>query len=327
MQDNIHPIKVSKTGVLLVNLGTPDAPTPGAVRRYLREFLSDPRVVEIPRWLWLPLLNGIILPFRASRTAKNYQKIWTDEGSPLLVLTKQLTKELEKSLPSSDYELCYAMRYGNPSIESQLNELKKKNIRKLIVLPLYPQYSATTSGAVFDEISRVISTWRWVPDVKFVSHYSDLDLYIEALSNSIKTHWDVNGRSDKLIFSFHGLPKQFLEKGDPYYCYCQKTARLVKEKLKLADKDISIVFQSRFGKAEWLQPYCVDTLQALPSQGYKSVDVICPGFAVDCLETLEEIAMTNKEIFLQAGGDKYHYIPALNTDVGHVKLLADLIFS
>lgn len=325
MDNNSHSVKGAKTGVLVVNLGTPDEATPQAVRRYLREFLSDPRVVEIPRWLWLPLLNGVILPLRTRRTVKNYQKIWTKDGSPLQVFTKKLTSELEKVLPSDEYEVAFAMRYGKPSIQLQLNELQKKNIRKLIILPLYPQYSASTSGSVFDEVSRVLSTWRWVPDVHFVSQYPDHELYIEALSNSITSHWEKNGRAEKLIFSFHGLPKQFLEKGDPYFCYCQKTARLVKEKLHLSDNDALIVFQSRFGKAEWLQPYCVDTLQKLGKEGCKSVDIICPGFAVDCLETLEEIAMTNKTIFLEAGGEKYHYIPALNSDPGHIKLFSEIV--
>ncbi len=327
MKKNSHDVKGVKTGVLIVNLGTPEAATSRAVRQYLREFLSDPRVVQIPHWLWLPLLNAVILPLRTSRTAKNYQKIWTEEGSPLQVFTKNLSSELEKVLASDEYELAYAMRYGKPSIEMQLNEIKKKNIKKLIVLPLYPQYSASTSGTVFDEVSRVLSSWRWVPDVKFVSQYPDHELYIEALSNSIKSHWENKGRAEKLILSFHGLPKQFLEQGDPYYCYCQKTARLVKEKLNLSDKDALIVFQSRFGKAEWLQPYCVDTLQELAKEGCKSVDIICPGFAVDCLETLEEIAITNKSLFLKAGGEKYHYIPALNSAPSHIKLLAELVIA
>lgn len=322
-----HAFNGRKVGILLVNLGTPDEPTPSAVRRYLREFLSDPRVVEIPRWLWLPLLNGIILPFRAGRTAKNYQKIWTEEGSPLWVFTRNLTHELKKKLAEDEYIVEYAMRYGRPSIEEQLNHFQQQHISKLVVLPLYPQYSATTSGTVFDEVARVISQWRWVPDIKFINQYSDHDLYIQALSDSITSHWEKNGRAEKLIFSFHGLPKRFLELGDPYFCYCQKTARLVKEKLNLTDNDTRIVFQSRFGKAEWLQPYCVDTLQQLPAEGCKSVDIICPGFAVDCLETLEEIAIANKDVFLYAGGEKYHYIPALNSDEEHVKLLSDLIFS
>lgn len=320
-----HAFNGGKVGILLVNLGTPDEATPSAVRRYLREFLSDPRVVEIPRWLWLPLLNGIILPFRAGRTAKNYQKIWTEEGSPLRVFTHNLTCELQKELANDDYVIQYAMRYGKPSIEEQLNNFQQQHISKLIVLPLYPQYSATTSGTVFDEVARVISQWRWVPDIKFINHYSDHELYIQALSDSIRSHWEKNGRAEKLIFSFHGLPKRFLELGDPYFCYCQKTARLVKEKLNLTDNDTRIVFQSRFGKAEWLQPYCVDTLQQLPLDGCKSVDIICPGFAVDCLETLEEIAMTNKNIFIQAGGEMYNYIPALNAAPSHVQMLSRLI--
>lgn len=313
----------SKTGILIVNLGTPEAPTPRGVRRFLREFLSDRRVVDLPRWFWLPLLHGVILPFRSRLSAKNYHKIWLPEGSPLWVFSQGLVEKI-KAQSDENLSIKLAMRYGKPSIKSALDEFKSEQIDKLVVVPMFPQYSATTSASVFDAVFSELKQWNFVPSVRLVNHYADHPVYIEALADSIKAHRARNGSADKLLFSFHGIPKRFFEAGDPYYCYCHKTARLVAEKLGLAQNEWQLVFQSRFGREEWIGPYCDQTLQALPKDGCKSVDLICPGFSVDCLETLEEIAMTNKQLFLAAGGERYHYIPALNMSDQHAQLFAAL---
>lgn len=315
-------------GILLTNLGTPDAPTAKALRRYLREFLSDPRVVEIPRLLWWIILNLLVLPLRPRRSAKIYQKIWTAEGSPLLSHMQNLADKLNHALIdnfSQPVKLAVGMRYGKPSIAAALKELHQANAQRILVLPLYPQYAAATTGSTFDAISAVLTTWRWVPELHMVNQYADFDAYIKAISNSINNHWQASGKHNHLLFSFHGIPKRSLELGDPYYCYCQKTARLVAEQLGLNSADWTLVFQSRFGRAEWLQPYCDKTLREMPSKGITEVDVICPGFAVDCLETLEEIAIQNRELFLQAGGKAFNYIPALNASDAQVQMLSALI--
>lgn len=316
------------TGILLVNLGTPDAPTPSAVRRYLAEFLADPRVVEMPRLLWRLVLHGIILRIRPRPVAKNYAKIWTEQGSPLMVESRALAERLQarvnQELPGPVH-VSLAMRYGQPSIAKGLNALRDKQVERLLVLPMYPQYSATTTAAVYDEISNQLQKWRWLPQFRMLMQYHDHPLYIQAISNQIKQSFEQQGKPQKLIMSFHGIPQRYHQAGDPYFCQCQKTARLVSESLKLASDDWMLCFQSRFGREPWLQPYLDKTLEAMPAQGIKSVQVIAPGFSADCLETLEEVAMQNNEIFKQHGGESYHYIPALNDSPAHIDLFLSLI--
>ena len=317
-----------KLGILMVNLGSPDAPEPAALRRYLAQFLSDKRVVDTPRWLWWPILHGIILRFRPARAAKAYQKVWTDQGSPLVATTRLQMKSVEQHLLDKipgDVVTEFAMRYGKPSIEQSLNSLRQAGVRRLLVLPLYPQYSATTTATVFDEVTRVLQNWRWLPEVRFINQYHDHPKYIEALAASIRKHWQDNERGEKLLLSFHGIPQRYVDSGDPYFCHCQKTARLTAEALQLDDDQWQLVFQSRFGREPWLQPYCDKTLQQLPKDGIKNIDIICPGFSSDCLETLEEIAMENRNVFIEAGGEKYQYIAALNANVEHIEALSTLI--
>jgi len=329
-------------GVLVTNLGTPDAPTPSALRRYLAEFLWDPRVVEIPRPLWWLILNGIVLRVRPKKSAQLYQKIWTPEGSPLLVNSRKLVNKLQNKisaetftstsmstgsrLPSRDdeglFKVVLGMRYGNPSIKDALEELKQHNVEQIIVLPLFPQYSAATTAATFDAVTETIKTWRYIPSIKFISHYFDHTGYIDIVADSIRAQYNSNHH---LVFSFHGLPKRCVELGDPYQQQCQTTAKLIAEKLQLSSEQYTVAFQSRFGYAEWLQPYCDETLRALPQKGIKHISVVCPGFAVDCLETLEEIAQQNREIFLNAGGESFNYIPALNANDKHIEFLTQLI--
>lgn len=315
-------------GILLVNLGTPDAPTARAVRRYLKEFLSDRRVVEIYRPLWLVILHTLILPFRSSKSAKLYKKIWTTAGSPLRVILLEQAQELQIQLQerlSGNVYVIPAMRYGSPSIEEGLSQLKELNVRRLLILPLYPQYSATTTASTFDAVTDKLKSWRWQPEFRFINHYADNPNYISTIAHSIKSYWEQHGETEKLIFSFHGLPKKFLENGDPYFCYCQKTARLVAEALYLNANDWMITFQSRLGKAEWLKPYTMDVMKELPTEGIKSITVVCPGFPADCLETLEEIDQLNRDIFIKSGGEIFQYVPALNASPIHIKLLADLV--
>ena len=317
-----------KLGILLVNLGSPDAPTTSAVRKYLAQFLSDPRVIEVNRLLWWLILHGIILRIRPSRAAKNYKKVWTDDGSPLIHTTKLQTRALQKKLEDrfrGHVIVDMAMSYGNPSIKVGLEGLRKAGARRLLVLPLYPQYSATTTAAVFDEVTRVLQGWRWLPDLRIINNYHDHPKYIEALASSIRRQWETKDRNELLLFSFHGIPQRYFDSGDPYFCHCQKTARLVAEELELKDGEWKVVFQSRFGREPWLQPYCDKTLQQLPADGVKNVDIICPGFAADCLETLEEIQMENRDIFLEAGGETFNYIPCLNDDKEHIAALLSLI--
>lgn len=312
-----------KTAILLVNLGSPSAPTAKAVRRFLKQFLWDKRVVNIPRPVWWVILHCFVLTFRPKKSAHAYQAIWTEHGSPLTLYTRALTEKLAKSLP--DYTVDYAMRYGEPSIASQLRKFKAAGISDVVVLPLYPQYSSTTTASVYDDLIAEFNQQWHIPSFKFISDYHDNTQYIEALADSIKQSWQEHGKRDLLLLSFHGVPAFLTKKGDPYFYHCQKTAELLAEKLGLAEHQWRLVFQSRFGKAEWLKPYCVETLQSLPKEGITSVDVVCAGFSVDCLETLEEIAITNKELFIEAGGKDYHYIPALNDTDDHVQVLMNII--
>ncbi len=316
------------TGVLLVNLGTPDEATPSAIRKFLKQFLSDGRVIEIPKLIWLPILYAFILPRRPAITAETYQKVWMDEGSPLMHYSQRQKKLLQKEMESRFKGPVYielAMRYGDPSIDSGLQSLQEKGARRILVLPLYPQYSATTTATSFDAIYKFFMARRWIPELRFISQYHDHPSYIKALSKSVEAHWKDNARGDLLLMSFHGLPKRNLDLGDPYFCHCQKTGRLLAKQLGLKEDQWKLTFQSQFGKAEWIKPYTDKTLKKLPAEGVKSVDVVCPGFPADCIETLEEINMENREYFIEAGGENYHYIPALNDSPEHIHALADLI--
>jgi ferrochelatase len=316
-----------KTAVVLINLGTPDAPTAAAVRRYLKEFLSDPRVVEIPRALWWGILRLFILPFRSRQSAEKYAAIWTEEGSPLKIHTEKQARLLAGYLGERGHAIrvAYAMRYGNPSVTSVLQKLKDEGCERILVLPAYPQYSGTTTASLFDAVFRHYARTRNVPELRFIKHYHDHEAYIEALRRSVLAHWEMNGRPDRLVLSFHGVPKRTLMLGDPYHCECHKTARLLAEALGLDGSQYLVTFQSRFGKAEWLQPYTAPTLQQLAQEGVKRVDVICPGFTSDCLETLEEIALEGRRAFLQGGGQDFHYVPCLNEDHAWIKALAELV--
>ncbi|TCJ15037.1 ferrochelatase [Parasulfuritortus cantonensis] len=317
----------SRIGVLLVNLGTPDAPTAPALRAYLKEFLSDRRVVELPRVLWWPILNGIILNTRPAKSAAKYASIWLPGGSPLKVHTEQLTARLAAELGTRlglPLVVDYAMRYGRPSVAAALTAMREKGCDRILVLPLYPQYAGSTVGTALDAVHRVLLKTRTLPDVRSVRHYHDRPGYIGALRQSVEAYWAEHGRPDILVMSFHGVPRRTLELGDPYHCECLKTGRLLAEALGLAPEQYRITFQSRFGKAEWLRPYTADTLVELGRTGTGRVDAICPGFAADCLETLEEIAMEGKASFLNAGGREFHYIPALNCRPTWVAALADL---
>jgi ferrochelatase len=306
-----------KTGVLLVNLGTPDEPTAPALRRYLREFLSDPRVVEMPRVVWLPLLHGVILNVRPAKSAAKYASVWMPEGSPLAVWTKKQSLLLqgylgERGLSAEHLVVRHAMRYGNPSVASVLDELHAMNATRILVVPLYPQYAAATTASVNDAVMAWMLKQRRQPELRFVNRYHDDAGYIDALAKSVLAHWQINGRGSKLVMSFHGVPERSLRLGDPYHCECHKTGRLLAERLGLQKDQWQVTFQSRFGKAKWLEPYTEPTLIALAQQGLKSVDVICPGFVGDCLETLEEISQEARDAFVAAGGQTFNYIPCLN---------------
>ncbi len=317
-----------RIGVLLTNLGTPEAPERSALRPYLKQFLSDPRVVEVPRLLWWLILNGIILNVRPARSAAAYRSIWTEDGSPLLVNTREQASALQEKLrPAFGDGLVvdYAMRYGSPGLQDVLQRLLDRGVRRLLVLPLYPQYSGPTTGSTFDALAADFTRRRWVPELRFVNCYHDHPAYIDALAASIRSHRDRHGTADRLVFSYHGEPRRYLEQGDPYYCQCQKTSRLVAEALRLTGSDYLVTFQSRFGREEWLQPYTDETLKSLPARGVKSVQVICPGFAADCLETLEEIGVENRGYFLAAGGERYEYIPCLNSSPVHIDALAGIV--
>jgi ferrochelatase len=318
----------ARIGVLVTNLGTPQAPTKGALKPYLKQFLSDPRVVEVPRLLWWLILNGIILNVRPARSAEAYKTVWTDDGSPLLVYTREQCQALEKHL-DREYQgrviIDFAMRYGEPSIPQALQSLIDRGARQLLVLPLYPQYSGPTSGSTFDAIADDFRMRRWLPDLQFVASYHDQPGYISAVADSIREHWAAHGRTDKLLFSYHGEPRRYLDEGDPYHCQCHKTTRLVAEELGLSEDQYLSAFQSRFGREEWLKPYTDATLRQLAADGVKSVQVVCPGFSADCLETIEEIGEENRDYFLEAGGERYDYIPCLNARQQHVEFLGALV--
>ena len=323
-------LRSARTGILVINLGTPEAPTRLAVRTYLKQFLSDPRVVEIPRLVWWFILHGIILPIRSGASAKKYASIWLQEGSPLLIYSKAQASGLQARFRKTNTSVIVdlGMRYGKPSIPEVLERFRQENVERLLVLPLYPQYSATTSASSFDEIFDVLKGWRNQPELRLVKHYHDHPRYIDALRQSIEAYWIQNGRPDfakgaKLVMSFHGLPKRNLMQGDPYHCECLKTGRLLGEALGLKPNDYRVTFQSRFGRAEWLKPYTALMLEDLGKDTCPHIDIVCPGFPADCLETLEEIAMEGQEIFHEHGGRDYRYIPCLNDDPVFISALEE----
>jgi protoporphyrin/coproporphyrin ferrochelatase len=315
-----------RTAIVLVNLGTPDAPTAAAVRPYLKEFLSDPRVVEIPKAVWWFILHGAILPFRSKQSAHKYAAIWSTEGSPLLIHTVRQAMLLRGALGERGHqvEVAAAMRYGNPSLPSVLHRLKAEGCDRVLMLPAYPQYSGTTTASIYDAVFSHYAGVRNIPELRLVRNYHDDPGYIEALRQSVQKHWDAHGRPDRLVMSFHGVPRRTLTLGDPYHCECQKTARLLAAALGLSEAQYLVTFQSRFGKAEWLQPYTAPTLQKLAREGVRRVDVMCPGFTSDCLETLEEIDMEVRSAFLTAGGGAYHYIPCLNEAPAWIDAMATI---
>ena len=322
-----HPeVKFGKTGVLIINLGTPDSTNWWDIRKYLNEFLSDRRVIEVNPIIWKVILNLFILTFRPSKTAHAYKKIWRKETneSPLLYFTKQQAKKLNNKIGNDKIIVDFAMRYGNPSIKYKLNKLKENGCENIIILPLYPQYAAATTATVCDEVYRSLMQMRWQPSLQIISHYESDPFYIDSLIKSIeKKLKEINWKPDLIISSYHGIPKSYFDKGDPYHCYCQKTTRLMKEKFEKIE--IQTTFQSRFGPQEWLTPYTDKTLESLPSKGVKKILVICPGFASDCVETLEEINIQGRESFLEKGGEKFDLIPCLNDSDDHIKLFEKLV--
>ncbi len=329
MTDPAPPTSAHKPaiGVLLINLGTPAAPTASAVRRYLAEFLSDPRVIETPRWLWWPILHGVILRFRPARSARAYASIWTPQGSPLLVQSEALTAALQRDLLGAGLPVktLLAMRYGEPAITQAIGNLHASGVRRLLVLPLYPQYSAASTGSAFDATTRALAHLRWPPELRFVNDYHDDTNYIDALTLSVRDHWREHGRAQRLLLSFHGLPQRCVDAGDPYFDHCQTTARLLRERLGLAAGEMAVSFQSRVGREPWLQPYTDELLRSWPRDDVRRVQVLCPGFTVDCLETLEEIAIRNRDDFIAAGGERLDYIPALNDSAAHARALGALV--
>jgi ferrochelatase len=316
-----------RAAVLMINLGTPDAPTPKALRRYLKEFLGDPRVVEVPRPIWWLILHGIILPLRAPKSARAYASVWTEQGSPLLAINKRLAAGLQKHLAKTmpRVTVMLAMNYGNPSIDRAIDRLRSENIQRLLVLPVYPQYSATTTASVFDRVTRSLSRLRWLPEVRFINDYHNEPAWLDAVADSIAAHHKQHGRAEKLLFSFHGIPRRNLMAGDPYHCQCRASARQIAERLELPDEAWMVSFQSRLGRAEWLKPYTDETVRRLAADGVKRVQVVCPGFSIDCLETLEEIAEENREEFIHAGGEALEYIPCLNDSQAHVQVMSELV--
>jgi ferrochelatase len=313
-----------RVGLLLTNLGTPQAPEKAALKTYLKQFLSDPRVVEVPRVLWWLILNGIILNIRPARSAAAYRTVWTEEGSPLLLHTQDQCAAIAEKF-GEELVVDFAMRYGEPAIPDVLQRMLEQGVRKLLVLPLYPQYSGPTTASTFDAIAEDFTQRRWLPEFRFVTHYHDHPAYIQALAQSIRVFREQHGSADKLLFSYHGEPRRYLDEGDPYHCECLKTTRLVAEELGLAEGEYASTFQSRFGREEWLKPYTDETLKALPGEGVSSVQVICPGFSADCLETIEEIAVENRDYFLEAGGQRYEYIPCLNSSTEHIDALEAIV--
>lgn len=324
-----HRKDQTQTGVMLVNLGSPESPEPAAVRRFLREFLSDPRVVEIPKIVWFFILNGIVLLVRPKKSSAAYKKIWSPEyGSPLIHFSKQQAEELKLQVDQhieGDVMVEAAMRYGKPSIASALKRFRNAGIDNVLVIPMYPQYSATTTASIVDEIARLLKAERNQPGLRIVKDYHDYEPYIKAMAKHIRHYWKEHGQGDKLVLSFHGLPQRCVDKGDPYALQCERTARLLADALLLSDDRWELCYQSRFGAEEWLKPYTFETLEDLAEDGFERVDVFCPGFAADCLETLEEIAMGGRDEFLDEGGKQFHYIPALNAEPGHIDALMHLL--
>ncbi len=312
----------AKPALLLVNLGTPAAPTAAAVRRYLAQFLHDYRVVELTRWLWCPILHFIILPLRSGKVAKKYAGIWMPGGSPLLVLSQELSAAVQAQLP--DFDVRLAMRYGEPSVSSELRKLQAAGMEKLLVLPLYPQYAASTVASVHDAVFAELKDWRETPELRLVKDYHLDEAWLAALEQSVRTHWAEHGRGERLVMSFHGLPQRHIRAGDPYARQCEAGAAALAARLGLAASEWMLTYQSRFGREQWLQPYTSQSLETLAKTGVRRVDVICPGFAVDCLETLEEISIENAEIFHAAGGETLRYIPALNAAPAHAAALAGI---
>ena len=321
-------LSTERIGILLVNSGTPEAPEPAAVRAFLARFLADPRVVELPRALWLPLLYGVVLPFRPARVARKYRRIWSDSGSPLRALTLGLSAGLAGVLAQrilAPLQVEVGMLYSAPDVQAALARLRAGGAQRLLVLPLFPQYCGATSGATFDQVSAALRRLRWLPDLQLVADYHEHPGYIEALRASVMAHWDAHGRTSHLLISFHGIPERSGRQGDPYYSRCHVTARLLADELLLQEGEWSVSFQSRFGPAQWLKPYTQQVLSGMPARGVREVTVVCPGFAVDCLETLEEIAIENRALFMQAGGQRFDYVPALNDSAAHAQCLARLI--
>lgn len=312
----------TKTGILLANLGTPDAPTPGAVKRYLRQFLSDKRVVDTSRLLWWPLLRGVILPIRSPRVAKLYQSVWMEEGSPLMVYSRRQQQALAARLP--DTPVALGMSYGSPSLASAVDDLLAQGVEHIVVLPLYPQYSCSTVAAVWDELARILAKKRAIPGISFIRDYAEHPDYIHALAASVRASFAVHGEPDLLLLSYHGIPQRYANQGDDYPQRCRDTTRELVSALGLPPERVMMTFQSRFGREPWLTPYTDETLKMLGEKGTKHIQVLCPGFAADCLETLEEIAVQNREIFLEAGGNQYEYIPALNADAAHIEMMVNL---
>ena len=325
--ENFDHEQPARVGILLTNLGTPQAPQKKQLRSYLRQFLSDPRVVEVPRAIWWFILNGVILNIRPARSAAAYRTVWTDRGSPLMYHTQDQADALQKAMTEqygAQVIVDFAMRYGQPSIPNVLQSMLQRGVRKLLVMPLYPQYSGATTGSTFDALADDFTRRRWLPELRFVTHYHDQPAFIDALANSIRAYRAEHGSADRLVFSYHGVPQRYLDEGDPYHCECHKTSRLVAEALGLEQEDYLTTFQSRFGREQWLRPYTDETLKELPGQGVKSVQLVCPGFSADCLETLEEIGVENRDYFLEAGGARYEYIPCLNSETGHIAALAHI---
>ncbi len=315
-------MRQTKTGILLANLGTPEAPTAGAVKRYLRQFLSDRRVVDTPRVLWWPLLRGVILPIRSPRVAKLYQSVWMEEGSPLMVYSRRQQKALAARLP--DVPVALGMSYGKPSLASAIDELLANHVDHIVVLPLYPQYSCSTVAAVWDELGRILAKNRRVPGITLIRDYADDSAYINALANSVRASFAQHGEPDLLLLSYHGIPQRYANEGDDYPQRCRDTTRELVSALEIDPDKVMMTFQSRFGREPWLTPYTDETLKMLGEKGVKHIQVICPGFAADCLETLEEIAVQNREFFMEAGGEKYEYIPALNDSADHIAMMDEI---
>ena len=317
-----------RIGVVLVNSGTPASPEPRDVRHFLRGLLSDPRVVELPRALWWPILFGFILPFRPSRVAKKYRKIWTPQGSPLVVFSNKLRTDLSTTLAQrilAPLSVELAMLYAKPTVNDALTRLRESGAQRILIVPLFPQYCGATTGAVYDQVSEELRHWRWLPELRYVAEYHDHPSYIDALRASVAQQWEAQGRTQHLVISFHGIPENLFHNGDPYFYKCRQTARLLADELMLRDDEWSVSFHSRFGPGAWLRPYTIDVMAGLPARGIDEVTIVCPGFAVDCLETVEEIEMENRAQFLASGGRRFVYVPALNARPEHSRFLADLV--